>query len=782
MNISDELERILGEMDEDERKKAEESNTAKQMALLAEGGTAKSLPAGTHDMIHELRASMYGADPTNTHMPQNPDLATQFMQFLAQMYMPGLVAPQANVPTAAQGSYADVPSHASGGSIGYHQPGSLEQNMMALGGDKAIPIIMALHKAAGGNVEGAQSPKSESPSADDSGGLFDPEMFGVPTGAVAANDALEREYQAARANPMQYGTDVVNRGMIAGLAGAPVDMTNEVLKQFGLGSEKPFGGSESIGSGMESMGMVSPERHMVGELGAGLVDPFSTAATGAKLAHGMTAMMPLMTAYHGSPHKFEAFDASKIGTGEGAQAYGHGLYLAENPAVAKEYANMPAFKQAIVENPEILGKGAKDFIGRVEKLGGVDKAKQEAQELLSSMKENGIFPAVQNQLQNEIELANKYGRKLSIKQTGIEPQFYTVDLPDEHIEKMLDWDKPISKQPEEFKQLIQDVSNNENFDPFEHLAIAKVTGQHPRNAINYNPTGEELFNNVSDILGVERNSPEMSNILSNYGLKGVKYLDQQSRGISEGTRNFVIFPGEEDKLKILSRNGEPVNPTELTPEQRQANQNIKIEGVKPGQSWISEKDPNVEKLAKNVNKFLYHSDVAHNVNDLHYGIEPQQGGPWIKEIASGAVDDPEELLSRMTPLSWFSDDPTWVKMKVSRHLDKPLNQITEEDIKNHGHLALINKKDPNLDELWRVGEEGLGEGQHSKVTNLKGEQMPAYMTNLYNHNDNLEPFGVERNEWLATQPVEPFVQLTGDALVRFLKKTGHLSRGGSVTK
>jgi len=29
-------------------------------------------------------------------------------------------------------------------------------------------------------------------------------------------------------------------------------------------------------------------------------------------------------AYHGSPHDFERFDASKIGTGEGAQAYWHG--------------------------------------------------------------------------------------------------------------------------------------------------------------------------------------------------------------------------------------------------------------------------------------------------------------------------------------------------------------------------------------------------------------------------------------------------------------------------
>ena len=31
--------------------------------------------------------------------------------------------------------------------------------------------------------------------------------------------------------------------------------------------------------------------------------------------------------FHGSPHKFDKFDFSKIGTGEGAQAYGHGGIL-----------------------------------------------------------------------------------------------------------------------------------------------------------------------------------------------------------------------------------------------------------------------------------------------------------------------------------------------------------------------------------------------------------------------------------------------------------------------
>ena len=153
MNISDELERILNEMDSDEQKKAQESNVAKQMALLADGGTptgvTKKTPTGANDLIKELKEQMYGADPVNTYMPTQQDFSAQLMQYLAQMFMPGLVQQgQYNVPTAAHGNYADVPSHASGGSIGYHQPGSLEQNMMALGGHRALPIIMALHKAA----------------------------------------------------------------------------------------------------------------------------------------------------------------------------------------------------------------------------------------------------------------------------------------------------------------------------------------------------------------------------------------------------------------------------------------------------------------------------------------------------------------------------------------------------------------------------------------------------------------------------------------------------------
>ena len=36
------------------------------------------------------------------------------------------------------------------------------------------------------------------------------------------------------------------------------------------------------------------------------------------------------TVWHGSPHKWDVPDISKVGTGEGAQAYGHGFYSAES--------------------------------------------------------------------------------------------------------------------------------------------------------------------------------------------------------------------------------------------------------------------------------------------------------------------------------------------------------------------------------------------------------------------------------------------------------------------
>src|SRR5215831_15817231 len=51
----------------------------------------------------------------------------------------------------------------------------------------------------------------------------------------------------------------------------------------------------------------------------------------------MGSTTPGIRAFHGSPYDFDAFSTGHIGTGEGAQVYGHGLYFAGNEATAQTY-------------------------------------------------------------------------------------------------------------------------------------------------------------------------------------------------------------------------------------------------------------------------------------------------------------------------------------------------------------------------------------------------------------------------------------------------------------
>jgi hypothetical protein len=50
---------------------------------------------------------------------------------------------------------------------------------------------------------------------------------------------------------------------------------------------------------------------------------------------------------------------------------------------------------------------------------------------------------------------------------------------------------------------------------------------------------------------------EASALLRESGIPGIQYLDQASRDAKQGTRNFVLFPGEEQNIKMLDINGEP---------------------------------------------------------------------------------------------------------------------------------------------------------------------------------------------------------------------------------
>ena len=117
-------------------------------------------------------------------------------------------------------------------------------------------------------------------------------------------------------------------------------------------------------------------------------------------------------------------------------------------------------------------------------------------------------------------------------------QLYTADLPDEMVDRMLDWDKPLSEQSAAVKKVLTD----NGFMLEENIDI----------------TGRELYNflakdNMRFQAPEGETAKEASKFLAQMGIPGIKYLDQGSRDQGSGTRNFVIFPGEEKKVKILKR-------------------------------------------------------------------------------------------------------------------------------------------------------------------------------------------------------------------------------------
>ena len=375
-------------------------------------------------------------------------------------------------------------------------------------------------------------------------------------------------------------------GGLGGLLGmAPDEMAGSVLDpntaRVRAGAEYGF----PVGTATQMLPMARPAQAtamaagQAGERLAERVVPrvMQRGGMGAEMLQGMSrgTVSPL-DVYHGSPYKFDAFDASKIGSGEGAQAYGHGLYFAEAPAVAQEYAGKLSKKVV-----DLKGFTPNEIHQKI-----LDRLSDQAN--TTQYGQFRPFAALQNIIRygsetdkvaaKQMEAASGFlGKNFSVKDTG---SLYKVDLPDEQIAKMLDYDKPLSDQPKIMKALTPENMGLTLRQPTDGGFMAYV-------GINGKPIGIQVkggtpeafrqkwidrlteFGNAEGgagravgYLGGTSTSgelaPAVSNALRQAGIPGIKYLDATSRGGGQGTRNFVTFPGEEQNLTILERNGQPM--------------------------------------------------------------------------------------------------------------------------------------------------------------------------------------------------------------------------------
>jgi hypothetical protein len=237
--------------------------------------------------------------------------------------------------------------------------------------------------------------------------------------------------------------------------------------------------------------------------------------------------------HHGSPHQWAPEPGfprgrprlDKIGTGEGAQAYGHGMYFAESPGVARAYQNTLSGESKLhmadgstLDVADLPWGSPQNVAGSIWlKHPGIDNAMRALDDL-----DPRYLGAPRDVIETELKGLEKKGARLA-------GEMYSLDLPDERLPGLLDWDKPLSQQT---------------------IALQKA-----REIIGDNPeiqdvlptmTGEDLYKRIFPMTGMGRGGPEIdfdaiSQELNKRGIPGLRYLDAGSRNAGAGTSNFVIW-------------------------------------------------------------------------------------------------------------------------------------------------------------------------------------------------------------------------------------------------
>lgn len=239
-------------------------------------------------------------------------------------------------------------------------------------------------------------------------------------------------------------------------------------------------------------------------------------------------------AYHASPYDFDRFDASKMGTGEGVQAYGPGLYFAESPAVAEEYR-----KQFLRLRPNVDGKWSgrtvRDAEDSVAKAGSRERAIEHLEALLPSVLEDVS-------LRPQVEDAIAYLRG------STPPRVRTYEVKINHSPRtLLDYDAPLAQQNAAVRSVITE----------DDLVDAAVDGGIIGPDFDaMGPIGPILTGHSA--ASGKQAATEIFGRLREAGVPGLRYRDGFSRSgqrLRSPTSNYVMFPGTEDSIRILRKYG-----------------------------------------------------------------------------------------------------------------------------------------------------------------------------------------------------------------------------------
>lgn len=244
------------------------------------------------------------------------------------------------------------------------------------------------------------------------------------------------------------------------------------------------------------------------------------------------------SAFAGSRVDYDTPSLEAIGTGEGAQAHGWGLYYALSRDVAEGYRKkfIKNIKEIELEGKVYKSNTAEAFAYFDYILSNKDIASllDSYRQLRELYKEDSNWGNELNELNKKEKFIKENKDKLDhIKEIKYKGQVHEVDLPENPY--LLDEDTAVWQQSEIVKDGISNLVDKLSDEQVGQLQVGQYDVAEKREILKSNlqsETGRKLYKTLTNVLGSKQAASEM---LESVGIKGITYDGNQDG------RCFVIF-------------------------------------------------------------------------------------------------------------------------------------------------------------------------------------------------------------------------------------------------
>jgi len=396
----------------------------------------------------------------------------------------------------------------------------------------------------------------------------------------------------------QYQPPETALGMMALPAKAVYGLGNMIVQDVGDKTKSIMGTDRSNPAAMDQAATDAFGLAADTMAGGGVVSRMTDMPQGAILGANV---------FQGGPHKYGPEGAAEslkhMSKGEGAQAYGWGRYDAQSQGVGRDYRRSlagthkvaeidgeliqgyaPSLKETKLSDREweilneVKGAAKTDLpnwasraIARdayIAKLHGVDK-KEGFETALTKAWGGGDNLLTEPQRANVEAFYDEVYSALPETNLRDAGYLYKHDLPDEDIARYLDWDAPLSEQPESVRAAVKNiVENPSQLDGelgaasrlfkgedmgFDSDYIQGITGDRLYNLIAALRTpGQAYASNFPTIKAGKRGFQDASEALAKAGIPGLKYFDGMSRPASS-TKSLIEAAGSQEAALANAR-------------------------------------------------------------------------------------------------------------------------------------------------------------------------------------------------------------------------------------